>query len=295
MTTIKIVEKNNPIDIASQESSQLKLLAKSHNLEIMEQIIFKDKMFIVYPADTENLFEFFYIISGSIQSEILRTTLCQGDSFHFNALVEVTHFKALSDTRILYVINDSIFHLLSDEIKTLYEMMNSIEKKDAYTKKHCQRVQQYAYKIAVELKLDNETIESIQFAALFHDLGKIKIPDDILNKPEALSEKEYAIIKEHPKYSRDIITKLYFRDIEKIVLQHHERIDGSGYPNQLIGDDICIEAAIIAVADSYDAITSDRPYRSGLSKEIAVSELIKFKGTHYRNDVVDAFLNILLS
>lgn len=295
MTTINIIEKNNPIDMASQESSQLKLLARNKNLEIMEQIIFKDKMFIVYPADTEELFEFFYIVNGSIHCEILNITLSEGDSFHFNALEEVTHFKTLSDTKFLYVINDSIFYLLSDEIKALYEMMDSIDKKDAYTKNHCQRVQLYAYKIAVELNLDNETIESLQFAALFHDLGKIEIPDDILNKPTALSEKEYEIVKEHPKYSSEIIRKLYFKNIEEIVLQHHERIDGSGYPNHLKGNDICIEAAIIAVADSYDAMTSDRPYRCGLSQELAVSELIRFRGIHYRSDVIDAFINILNS
>lgn len=295
MTSINIVRNNEPLDIASQNSSQLKLLARTSDLEIMEQFIFKDKMFIVYPAETDENFEFFYIIKGSIHSEILNITLEDGDSFHFNSLEEVTHFKTLSDTKILYVVNDSIFFLLSDEIKLLYDMMDSIDKKDAYTKMHCQRVQQIAYKVAIELNLDNETIESLQFAALFHDLGKIKIPDDILNKPESLTDNEYSVIKEHPKYSSDIIKKLYFKNIDKIVLQHHERVDGSGYPNQLREDEICIEAAIIAVADSYDAMTSDRPYRKGLSQEVAISELTRYKGIHYRADVVDAFLKILNS
>lgn len=293
MKEYNVVKSNFPLDIATQKSSKLKLLARSYNLEIMEQVIYKDKNFVIYPADNPDNFEFFYIISGTVINLDTNEKLEPGDSIHFTALKTTMNFKATTEVKVLYIINDSIFHVLSDEMKEIVEITNKVHEKDQYTREHGARVQQLSYSIAQEMRIKGEMLERVMFASLFHDLGKLEIPYDILNKPGKLTNEEYEIIKTHSYHGSKIIKRLYFKDLEQIVLQHHERHDGSGYPNGLKGDEILLEAAIIAVADTYDAMTSDRPYRKALPASVAIKELKDYRGKHYREDVVDAFLKVI--
>jgi HD-GYP domain-containing protein (c-di-GMP phosphodiesterase class II) len=131
-------------------------------------------------------------------------------------------------------------------------------------------------------------------AGIVHDLGKIFIPSEILNKPGRLSPVEFALIKEHPKAAYDVLKNLKFPwPIAKIILQHHERLDGSGYPNGLKNDAICIEAKIIAVADVIEAMASHRPYRPALGMEEALKEIMKNRGVLFDPAVVDASIEIL--
>ena len=131
------------------------------------------------------------------------------------------------------------------------------------------------------------------FAAVYHDIGKINVPDAILLKPASLSEEEFEYIKKHPTDGRKLFEKTYLCDIGEIIEQHHERLDGSGYPFGLKDEEICIEAKIVAVLDSYDAMTSDRPYRKGLSAKIAMEELKRFAGIHYDKKIVEIFEEVL--
>lgn len=180
---------------------------------------------------------------------------------------------------------------LSDTVEAL---MNAIDARDMYTEGHSRRVAEISVEIARELKLSQWEIEKIHIAAMLHDVGKIGISDNILNKPGKLTEEEYNIIKEHPTIGVKILKKIKHIDyVHKIVEHHHERYDGKGYPHGLKGDEVDIQVYIVHLADTVDAMTSDRPYRKGMSKEVVKAEIEKYSGTQFHPKVADAYLNIL--
>jgi HD-GYP domain-containing protein (c-di-GMP phosphodiesterase class II) len=143
------------------------------------------------------------------------------------------------------------------------------------------------------MKLTEEQVSSIYISATLHDIGKISVPSEILTKPSVLTNLERAIIKTHCKVANDILANIEFPyPVAEIIYQHHERMDGSGYPRGLKGDDIALEARIIGVADVIDAMASYRPYRPALGVDAAIEEITKFKGVTYDPSVVDACLKI---
>lgn len=170
----------------------------------------------------------------------------------------------------------------------------AIDAKDLYTKAHSEHVTQYAVSIAKELNLEFSEIEQIKQACQLHDLGKIGVPDHILTKPGKLSPEEWEEMRLHPIKSADILRPLTFLDgVIDLVEQHHERYDGEGYPFNLKGEQIRLGARIMAVADAYDAMITERPYRKAMSKDEAVAELKKCSGTQFDPKTVEAFLRIL--
>jgi PAS domain S-box-containing protein/putative nucleotidyltransferase with HDIG domain len=177
--------------------------------------------------------------------------------------------------------------------QSIQTIANTVEARDPYTAGHQQRVSELAVAIAREMHLPAEQINGIHLAAIIHDLGKIHVPAEILAKPGRLSEIEYALIKQHPQEGYEILKDVKFPwPIADIVLQHHERMDGSGYPQGLKGDAILLEARIMAVADVVEAMSSHRPYRPGLGIDAALNEIEKNKGALYDVKVVDACLKI---
>ncbi len=176
---------------------------------------------------------------------------------------------------------------------TIQAITMMVETRDRYTAGHQQRVTQLACAIAQELGLSNKQIQTIRMAGLLHDLGKIFIPIEILSKPGQLNEMEFAIIKTHPRAGYDILKNIEFPwPIADIVLQHHERMNGSGYPSGLRGEEIFIEARILAVSDVVEAVSSHRPYRPALSVEAALKEIVQNKDILYDSDVVNACLRV---
>jgi HD-GYP domain-containing protein (c-di-GMP phosphodiesterase class II) len=170
----------------------------------------------------------------------------------------------------------------------------TVELRDPYTAGHQRRVGQLAVAIAQELGWRQETIHGLDLAASLHDLGKISIPAEILSKPGRLSEVEFALIKTHPQAGYEIVKDVKFPwPIGQVILQHHERLDGSGYPNGLKGEQILAEAKIIAVADVVEAMASHRPYRPGLGIDVAAAEIEKGRGTAYEPAIADACLKLL--
>lgn len=169
----------------------------------------------------------------------------------------------------------------------------TLEARDPYTAGHQRRVSDLATAIAREMGLPPEQIEGIRFAAMIHDLGKIHIPAEILAKPSRLSDIEYMLIKTHPQEGYNILKEVRFPwPIADIILQHHEREDGSGYPNGLKSDQILLEAKIICVADVMEAMSSHRPYRPGLGVEPALEEIMRGRGSLYAPSIVDACLKL---
>ncbi|MGE5269929.1 MAG: HD-GYP domain-containing protein [Thiohalocapsa sp.] len=168
-------------------------------------------------------------------------------------------------------------------------LAGTVELRDPYTAGHQQRVATLAAAIGRELDLGGEQIQGLYLAGIVHDIGKIKIPAEILSRPGQLSDIELALIKTHPQAGHDILKGVDFPwPIAQMVLQHHERLDGSGYPNRLRGDDILLEARILAVADVAEAMMSHRPYRPALGLEAALREVEAHKGRRYDARVADA-------
>lgn len=171
---------------------------------------------------------------------------------------------------------------------TVSALSGTAERRDPYTAGHQQRVTQLACAIAVEMKLPSDQIEAIRVAGTLHDIGKIYVPAEILNKPGIIAIEEMGLIKTHSQVGYDILKTIEFPwPVADIVLQHHERLDGSGYPLHLAGEEIRLEARILAVADVVEAMASHRPYRPALGVETAMDEIIRYRGVHYDPEIVD--------
>jgi len=203
------------------------------------------------------------------------------DAFHVMVIRDVTERKNLEDE--LKKSQESI-------IKVLTSMM---EKKDFYTVGHQKRVAKLACSIAKEMNLSTDRIMAVKMASEIHDIGKIALPVEILTKSNSLSDLEFGLIRTHPKVAYDILNSINFPwPMTLMVMQHHERIDGSGYPTGLSGKAILPEARIIAVADVVEAITAHRPYRPRLGLDIALNEVEKNSGSLYDADFAKACLRL---
>ena len=181
-------------------------------------------------------------------------------------------------------------------IQTIRALAEAIDAKDAYTRGHSERVAVYASRIGDRMGLRKELIERIYFAGLLHDVGKIGIPDAIITKPDRLTPEEYDEIKKHPEIGAKILEPVEFlRSIVPCVRHHHEWFDGCkmGYPDRLAGDRIPLPSRVILVADTVEAMTSDRPYRKALPLDVVIKEMHKFSGTQFDPVVVEAFLKLI--
>jgi len=178
----------------------------------------------------------------------------------------------------------------SSFVQTLKVMAETIDLRDPYTAGHSRRVGEYSRKLAIALKLPARSIDVIESGALLHDLGKIAVPDAVLFKPAHLDARERAMIGTHPTVGAKLLSGIAsMEDVVPCVLHHHEKIDGTGYPDHLLGPDIPEGARVIAVADAFDAMTTDRPYRRALTSEAAIAELRRVAGSQLDAKMVDAF------
>jgi putative nucleotidyltransferase with HDIG domain len=178
--------------------------------------------------------------------------------------------------------------------ETIMAFSEALEARDQYTAGHSRRVMEYSKGIGQRMKLDKTDIEDLKRSALLHDIGKIGIPDIVLNKKTKLTDEEYTTIKSHPATGAAILKYIRaFKDLVPAVYHHHERFDGEGYPEGVKGTAIPLHARIIAIADTFDAMTSSRSYRNALSFRSALSELERNKGVQFDPDIADIFIEIL--
>jgi putative nucleotidyltransferase with HDIG domain len=176
---------------------------------------------------------------------------------------------------------------------TIGAICEALDEKDKYTIGHSRRVTAYSQLIGSEMGFSKTLLQKLQLAGLLHDIGKIGTPEHILNKPGKLTDEEFEVIKKHPDRGANIIKELkQLGDVIEWVRCHHERYDGRGYPSKLAGEEIPLGAAILAVADTYDAMTSDRSYRKGLPHQVALNEINKCAGSQFNPNVADAFNRI---
>ncbi len=183
--------------------------------------------------------------------------------------------------------------LEANMIKTMLAMVNALEASDKYTRGHSERVTALSLMIGKKMNLDFRDLRNLQMGAVLHDIGKIGIYHNILNKPTKLDDDELNAIRQHPQIGYDIIKPIEFhQSVFDIVLQHHEFINGTGYPNKLKGYQLNLLSKIVSVADTFDAITSDRPYRKGSSKDYAIAEIYRGIDVQFDRDVVNVLISL---
>jgi putative nucleotidyltransferase with HDIG domain len=291
----KIGKKGSALETVLYNRSEFSLLTRGDGVEVLLHTIGKDKLFYVYPSDNPNVLEFYLILSGEIICEMNdeKTILGPGDYFSAKGLTDHIHFTALSNVTFLWVTTEQTFVHLSNEMSALMDIVKKVEAKDRYTYLHSDRVANYSIKIAKKMKLNKVQIENLNTASYIHDIGKVNVPEEVLNKPSRLTVEEFDIIKKHPSDGAEMIKGTFYEELAPIIEQHHERLNGSGYPKGLKGDDILLEARIIAVSDTFDAMTEDRVYRKASNAQEAFNVIKSSIGTLYDKEVVEAFEKVL--
>jgi len=221
------------------------------------------------------------------------------DAYHFNKLAEniVYSIVALQTRSERYKAEENLKKSFEKLRKTLGAIIkaleNTVEVRDPYTAGHQRRVADLGRSIASQMGFSEDMIDGIRIGGILHDIGKINVPTDILMKPRSLTDLEFSLIKLHPQVGYDVLKGIDFPwPVPKIILQHHERIDGSGYPQGLRNDDILIEAKILSVADVVEAMASHRPYRPALGVDQALEEISEKKGTLYASEVAEVCLGL---
>ncbi|MEI5887850.1 HD-GYP domain-containing protein [Bacillus albus] len=209
----------------------------------------------------------------------------------FITIIITSFFVFLSLKFLVQKIKDSYEKQMKE---TALSVMRIMELKDPYTKGHSERVANYATILAKETnKYDDNYLKKFHFICLLHDIGKIGIPDEVLNKASSLTEEEYNIIKAHPQLGLEVFKNIsLIKGSEAIILSHHERWDGNGYPQKLRGNQIPLCARIVAIADAFDAMTSSRAYRSALSPEEAYKRIVEGSGTQFDPSIVEVFKKV---
>ena len=222
----------------------------------------------------------------------------KSDKFDQLLLLIESGIKSIAQMREIKDINeklkDTYERLEQAYLESIQTLRYTVEAKDTYTRGHSDRVSDYSVLIGKYLNLSEEDIKNLKIGGLFHDIGKIGVPDSILQKESKLTDDEYSEIKNHPSIGAHILsTATIFKDIIPIVKHHHERFDGHGYPSQLSGEDIPYLARITAVADTFDAMTSKRSYRDSLPIDTVVAEIDRCKGSQFDPKIADVFLDII--
>ncbi len=285
------------LEAAGSKAGEVHLLFTRGNVELVKTHVKAGKRITLVPPPDKNISapEVYFILVGSLRCDLPTGSIRVGPGDHLVAesLEQPTIFIVETDTWFLYLTLQPFFHHISDELGELMRLAEEVEQKDGYTANHCQRIKSVSYSTGKLLGLPHDRLHYLEYGAYVHDIGKVEIPITVLNKPAALTPEEWDIVKQHPLKGKEMVEATFMKPAGRIIEQHHERLDGSGYPHGLANGDILTEAYIVAVADVYDAMTSDRPYRKALSHEQAVCEIRRYADQHYPARVVEAFFAAL--
>lgn len=293
---LQIRRKGDALETVQTKAVVLNLLAGG-GMEVVEGVLSTGGRITLLGSDQigDEAQEIYYLLAGSLaqvdspDSEVL----VSGDYLVTRNLQEDAIFTALEEVRFLYVTSKPFFKEISIRLQDLMRLAVEVEMRDGYTAEHCLRLQRLSFATGKAIGLSGHRLHLLDHGSYLHDVGKAKVPVEILQKPSSLSPSEWTIIKRHPTYGREMLESTFVREAGPIVEQHHERLDGSGYPLGLQGDEILTESYIVAIADTYDAMTTDRSYRKALPQEEAVAELQRFADIHYPKELVAAFLSAL--
>lgn len=272
-----------------QSANVFKLLVEHENVNIMLNRIAANSVVWITPGDDHKYLEFYMLLSGTIALTRKGSTqeLRAGDSFYFVELDEDISITPHEDIELLCVTSKPVFGEFIDFINDLNDLNGQIERKDHYTFGHCRRVMRFAEALARRINLNADDLHNLLLAALYHDVGKCYLSSEILNKPSFLTDTEYLAVRRHPADSAKLLKGRFAEDVARIARSHHERLDGSGYPDGISGDQLDLPSRILSIVDAFDAMTSDRIYRKGMPVSKAIAEL-KTLPHQYDADVVSA-------
>ena len=256
---------------------------------------------VVFYTPLGNNIRMFYTDSFSMRFPIVYVTLSAFTAvamvqYHRTALFEIDYTSRLNEevARQTAVAEERSRRIEQMSFQTIQTLANAIDAKDPYTKGHSTRVSQYSVAVAETLGWDRERISDLRCAALLHDIGKIGVPDSILNKPRRLTDVEYDIIKSHTTMGGEILRdRIVIELAENVARSHHERYDGTGYPDGLKGEEISEEARIVAIADAFDAMSSNRVYRKACERDYIIKEIREGRGKQFDPRFADIFLDLL--
>lgn len=241
-----------------------------------------------YPEIVMNRFPILYFFHGLLVLYVMY-------QYHRSVLFEIEYTARLNDevARQTAVAEERSRKIEQMSFQTIQTLAHAIDAKDPYTKGHSTRVSEYSVKMARALNWPKERVDDLRCAALLHDIGKIGVPDSILNNPSRLTEVEYDIIKSHTTMGGDILRgRVAIETAEDVAVSHHERYDGAGYPHGLSGKDISEEARIVAIADAFDAMSSNRVYRKACDRAYIHRELLEGRGRQFDPDYADIFIDL---
>ncbi|MCH4887444.1 HD domain-containing protein [Acidaminobacter sp. JC074] len=256
-------------------------LSHSSKLQMHQIELTKGNFLFIHPVKDPEFYEFLYIVEGKLG--VGDQIYDKYDYYIVDKSQEEVIIDILEDTILLSSIPSGKKAYDTNRFKELAEIMEAIQEKDHYTLNHCKRVKSISKLIADELKLHPKDKMNLLKAAFFHDVGKIMVEDQILNKVGKYTPDEYLLMKKHVTFSSEILGSKYPGLVHEIVLEHHERLDGSGYPNGI--KDISLLGRILAIADTFDAMTTDRVYKKGKTFSVAIEEL-KSLSDQYDLDII---------
>lgn len=270
--------------------NQSQLVLKQPGIEVAFDFMPKGSAGVFYIPGGDTMTEINYILKGKIElrdkNEIILVE--DGDFFYQKGTERYISFEVHRDTQMFYINNQPYFDEYEQQISGLMKVLNQLQEADGDTLDHCERVKALCLGTAHYIGFDQTKLNILFYASRFHDVGKSKIPLEILLKPGRLTEEEFEVMKLHSQYTYEMIREYYGEEIASAAYEHHERLDGTGYPRHLKGDAIGLPARIICVADAYDAMIHTRPYHNGKKREEAFAELWRCAGTQFDEKVIRA-------
>lgn len=278
--------------------AEIHLVGRKANHTLAHYRLREKNVFWVLYNSVDRPFETYTLLSGVLEMEYVgeRRLVAIGETIDASEYPNLLSFYGHTDVTVLIEMTTDYYEPRFFETLLLQKEAIAIEKLDGYTYLHCNRIKDYSIELWKEMGLSTQILRTLRWGAYFHDIGKCKIPIDILNKPGKLTPAEWEIMKTHTTKGADLLrahSVKWLAEAAHIVEQHHERFDGTGYPYNLKGNEISMEASIVAVVDAFDAMTTDRVYKKALPVEVALDELERGQGSQFHPEVVDAFFTII--
>ncbi len=293
----KIIHKDiyNHSSVSQNKRAEIFNKYKDDTIEINIYTMQKGHNFFFSPPQDKRSVKSYYILEGELKCYDTERNYSVGDIIVLDAKNEPFNFFTNTSLKILVQsVYDNSYEKSNRNFRDINDTLQKIQQKDAYTSLHSERVYEFTKMLAVELNYTGQRLRNILYAARYHDIGKIYIDDNILNKPSTLTYEEFEIMKSHVVEGKELVISCFGKDVYDIVKQHHERLDGSGYPSGLTKEEISTEGKIIAICDSFDAMTTDRVYKRGKSISEAKRELRELKDVKYESYLVDIFIDDVL-